>query len=251
MRHQAAWRAHCSSRISDTSGQSRAGSRYDGRTFEELPMIRTRLAPVAFVAIALLALSNFAAPAAASPFDVNAPTRPLEPRLVVGGFDGITSIANAGDARLFVTERPGRVRVVQNGQLQPAPFLDLRSLILSSGGEQGLLSVAFHPLYARNGLFFVFYTDVSGTDTIARYHVSSDPNRAEAVSEPQRRPAAVRPRRLPLCRLRRRRLGRRPGVQCAAGREPARQDRAPGRRPPRRHAAVLRDPGRQPVRRRR
>ncbi|HEX3529052.1 MAG TPA: PQQ-dependent sugar dehydrogenase [Thermoanaerobaculia bacterium] len=129
----------------------------------------------------LLILSLTAAPAAAVLFSTDAPTRPLALQTVVSGLAGITSVANAGDSRLFITEQPGRIRIVQNSAVLPDPFLDVSSLIIS-GGEQGLLSVAFHPHYAQNGLFFIFYTDKNGTDIIARYHVSADPNRADPAS---------------------------------------------------------------------
>ncbi|HTK31537.1 MAG TPA: PQQ-dependent sugar dehydrogenase [Candidatus Saccharimonadaceae bacterium] len=86
-----------------------------------------------------------------------------------------------GDPRLFITEQPGRIRIVEGGKLLAAPFLDIRSRV-RSGGEQGLLSVAFHPDYAKNGFFYVDYTDVNGDTRIERYHVSSDPDRADPNS---------------------------------------------------------------------
>ena len=90
--------------------------------------------------------------------------------------------APAGDARLFVVEQPGRIRIIENGSVLPEPFLDIVSEV-KFGGEQGLLSVAFHPDYARNGLFFVNYTDRNGDTRIERYRVSgSDRNRADPAS---------------------------------------------------------------------
>jgi glucose/arabinose dehydrogenase len=86
-----------------------------------------------------------------------------------------------GDARLFVVEQTGAIRIVRNGQLVATPFLDVSGQI-SSGGERGLLSVAFHPRYAQNGLFFVDYTDRNGDTRIVRYHVSADPDRADPAS---------------------------------------------------------------------
>ncbi len=81
--------------------------------------------------------------------------------------------APAGDGRLFIVEKTGRVRVVENGALLPTPFLDLTSRV-STGSEQGLLSIAFHPDYASNGFFYVDYTDVDGNTQVARYGVSTD-----------------------------------------------------------------------------
>jgi len=63
--------------------------------------------------------------------------------------------------KLYVVEQPGVIRVLVNGRLQAKPFLDIRSLV-RSGGEQGLLSVAFHPRYAKNHRFFVYFNDKSG-----------------------------------------------------------------------------------------
>ncbi len=81
---------------------------------------------------------------------------------VAGGLSSPVYVtAPAGDARLFVVEQPGRIRVVQNGQLLPTPFLDIVPKV-SSGGERGLLSMAFHPGYAQNGFFYVNYTDPGG-----------------------------------------------------------------------------------------
>jgi glucose/arabinose dehydrogenase len=85
-------------------------------------------------------------------------------------------------SRLFVVEQGGRIRVIQNGTLLATPFLDIRSLV-SSGGEQGLLSMAFHPNYANNGQFFVDYTDTpNGNIQVVRYTVSANPNVANPTS---------------------------------------------------------------------
>lgn len=89
--------------------------------------------------------------------------------------------APAGDARLFVVEQPGRIRVVQNGQLLPTPFLDIVARV-SSGGERGLLSMAFHPAYSQNGFFYVNYTDLGGDTRVERYRVTADANRADPAS---------------------------------------------------------------------
>ena len=89
---------------------------------------------------------------------------------------------NDGSGRFFVLEQAGKIRIIQNGALLPTPFLDLTSIVIS-GGEQGLLGLAFHPSYKRNGRFFVDYTRMVGSQlqtVIAEYHVStSDPNKAD------------------------------------------------------------------------
>jgi glucose/arabinose dehydrogenase len=89
--------------------------------------------------------------------------------------------APPGDDRLFIVEQPGRIRVVTAGTLRPEPFLDITDLTVS-GGEGGLLGLAFHPQYAANGRFYVHYTDRSGDTRIAEYVVGSDPNQADRTS---------------------------------------------------------------------
>jgi glucose/arabinose dehydrogenase len=91
-------------------------------------------------------------------------------------------IAPAGDPRLFIVEQPGRIRIVENGQLLPTPFLDITARVRSTGNEQGLLSLAFHPRYGENGYFFVNYTDRSGNTQVERYRVSGDRNRGDPAS---------------------------------------------------------------------
>jgi glucose/arabinose dehydrogenase len=87
-----------------------------------------------------------------------------------------------GSDRLFVVEQTGRIRIVRDGQVVPDPFLDISDLV-DCCGERGLLSVAFHPNYADNGLFFVNYTDTDGDTMVARYHVSADdPDLADPAS---------------------------------------------------------------------
>jgi hypothetical protein len=91
--------------------------------------------------------------------------------------------APPGDARLFIVEKGGAIRVVKDGALLPTPFLDLSGKI-SGGAEQGLLGLAFDPAYATNGRFIVHYTDVSGNTTVSSYHVSAgDPDQADPISE--------------------------------------------------------------------
>lgn len=84
--------------------------------------------------------------------------------------------------RLFVVEQAGRIRLIKDGVLLDRPFLDITSLV-GSGGERGLLSLAFHPRYAENGRFFVNYTDRDTRTTIARFtRASDDPDLADGTS---------------------------------------------------------------------
>jgi glucose/arabinose dehydrogenase len=80
--------------------------------------------------------------------------------------------APAADARLFIVERPGRVRILRGGALLPTPFLDISARV-STAGEGGLLSIAFHPQYAANGFFFAYFTDPGGDIAIERFQVSA------------------------------------------------------------------------------
>jgi glucose/arabinose dehydrogenase len=93
--------------------------------------------------------------------------------------------APPGDAtRIFIAERPGRIRVVQNGALLAAPFLDIAARV-STAGERGMLSFAFHPQYAQNGWFFVHFTNSAGEITVERFTRSAaNPNVAAADATP-------------------------------------------------------------------
>ena len=86
-----------------------------------------------------------------------------------------------GDPRLFVVEQNGRVRIISNGALVTQPFLDIRSRV-AFNGERGLLSIAFHPSYATNGFFYIYFTDTNGNIRVERFHVSSNPDVADATS---------------------------------------------------------------------
>ncbi|HET9986109.1 MAG TPA: PQQ-dependent sugar dehydrogenase [Longimicrobiales bacterium] len=86
-----------------------------------------------------------------------------------------------GDARLFIVEQPGRIRIVKDGRLLDRPFLDITAKV-RSGGEQGLLSVAFDPKYGETGFFYVDYTDRNGDTRVERYRVSADADVADPAS---------------------------------------------------------------------
>lgn len=93
--------------------------------------------------------------------------------------------APVGDDRLFVAQRVGVIRVLDESRvmLEPA-FLDLQDRVLAGGIEQGLLGLAFHPDYANNGRFFVYYTDKSGNRQLSEFGVSpADENVALVASE--------------------------------------------------------------------
>ncbi|MEO8738416.1 MAG: PQQ-dependent sugar dehydrogenase [Casimicrobiaceae bacterium] len=92
-------------------------------------------------------------------------------RGVAGGYSAPLEIAAPGDGsgRLFIVQKGGLIKILKNGQQVVQPFLDL-SALLSTSGERGLLGLAFHPQFASNRYFYVYYTRSSdGAITIARY----------------------------------------------------------------------------------
>ncbi|HEY0091645.1 MAG TPA: PQQ-dependent sugar dehydrogenase, partial [Flavobacterium sp.] len=98
------------------------------------------------------------------------------------GLSSVVGIFHAGDSRLFVVQQTGAIRIVQpNGTVDPTNFLTLTTATISTGGERGLLGLAFHPDYDTNGYFYVNYTRAGdGATVIARYtRSSSNPNIAD------------------------------------------------------------------------
>jgi glucose/arabinose dehydrogenase len=111
------------------------------------------------------------APAATTAFD---PTKvAIGVQLVKGGFTNPLLVTSPRDGtnRLFVVEQAGVIRVIKNGVTLPTPFLDLRGRI-SSGGERGLLGLAFHPNFATHPYVYVNFTNPLGNTAINRYTVN-------------------------------------------------------------------------------
>ena len=135
-----------------------------------------RLNPVALLCAVVLACGSVSAPARAVPTELT-----LNLQQVISGLRSPVDIRTAGDGsgRLFIVEKRGTIQVAHGGQLLERPFLDLRPIVGSSGSEQGLLGLAFHPRYRDNGVFFVNYTDTNGDTVVARYQVSADPDVAD------------------------------------------------------------------------
>ncbi len=107
----------------------------------------------------------------------------VELEQVASGLTMPLGLTHAGDGsgRLFILQQGGRVLIHDGSALSPEPFLDLTSVV-SCCGERGLLGLAFHPDYRRNGRLFVNYTE-GGETVISELSVSADPNRADAGSE--------------------------------------------------------------------
>ena len=114
-----------------------------------------------------------------TPAGTPAPIPAVSLEKVVGGLSRPTFVTHAGNgsSRLFVLEKQGRIRIIEDGRVLSEPFLDITNVVKSSGNEQGLLGLAFHPDYEGNGRFFVYYTadDPDGDLVIAEYQVGADP----------------------------------------------------------------------------
>lgn len=147
--------------------------------------------PAASTSVSLLALAALVAWTGCDD-RAPAPTRPVDgvsdvslavEEVATGLSRPLHLTSPAGDSRLFVVEQGGTVRVIaEDGTLQSEPYLDIRDRVRSEG-EQGLLSLVFHPDFSTNGRFFVNFTDTSG-DTRVEEFVVDDPA-ASAVTQTQ------------------------------------------------------------------
>ncbi len=91
--------------------------------------------------------------------------------------------AGDGSGDLYIVEKRGRVRVAKAGAAPARPFLDISPLVRSSGSEQGLLGLAFHPNYRSNGYLFVNYINRDGDTVIARFTAPGDRSAADPDSQ--------------------------------------------------------------------
>ena len=136
-------------------------------------------------ALGLLGFAPMAACGPAEPDDPLMPPLQGELRLegVANGFESpVYLTAPAGDDRLFIVEQVGRIQIVQDGSTLPVPFLDIRARV-RSGGERGLLGMAFPPDFASSGFFFLHYSDSNGDTRVSRFRTTADANRADPDSE--------------------------------------------------------------------
>ena len=134
-----------------------------------------------FCFITLLTIALFLSHVSANPVSYTQPAPAaiqLEP--VTGGLSSPVFVTGAKDGtnRLFIVERAGLIKVLQPGSQSPTIFLNITSRVLSDGGEQGLLGLAFHPQFSVNRRFFVNYTrQTDGATVIAEYRASlTNPN---------------------------------------------------------------------------
>lgn len=107
-------------------------------------------------------------------------------QVVADGFDQPVALLDAmdGSGRLFVVERSGLVRILQDGDVLPTPFLNLQDQIGMTGSTSaGVLGMAFHPDFSENGLFFIHYTNSSGQSVIARFQATADLSSGDPITE--------------------------------------------------------------------
>jgi hypothetical protein len=118
-----------------------------------------------------LAVATVALAAALAPAARGAPVTLAQ----VGTFsEPLYVTAPAGDTRVFVVQKLGLIKIVKNGAVLPTPFIDLSQRQTASGGEQGLLSMAFAPDYASSGLFYVYFTNPAGNIQVDELRRSAD-----------------------------------------------------------------------------
>jgi glucose/arabinose dehydrogenase len=91
--------------------------------------------------------------------------------------------AGDGSGRMFVVEKAGRIKIVRDGKVQEGSFLDIEPRVRSSGSEQGLLGLDFHPKFSENGRFFVNYTDLNGDTVVSEFGLTDNDDRADPASE--------------------------------------------------------------------
>ena len=95
-------------------------------------------------------------------------------RLITSGFERPVDLQADGSGRLFIVEKHGRIRILQNGQLLETPFLNIEDRVNDSSNEMGLLGLALHPNFPQNGFFYVNYTGAGGDTFISRFQASGD-----------------------------------------------------------------------------
>ncbi len=136
----------------------------------------SKFVPMRFLATLLVATAALAQPR-------------VELRPIASGLELPVAIAHAGDARLYIVLQRGRIVMWNGTTVSPTSFLDIRSLVYcGSGGdcgERGLLGLAFHPRFAQNRFFYVYYTDRVGDIVLARYTANNDGTAADPSSRVQ------------------------------------------------------------------
>lgn len=104
-------------------------------------------------------------------------------QMIAQGFNRPLFVTHAGDDRLFIVEQPGTIRVISDGAVAAAPFLEIGDRVKDSGNEQGLLGLAFDPAFGENGIFYVNYTGRGGATFVSRFQITGEPSQADPGSE--------------------------------------------------------------------
>jgi glucose/arabinose dehydrogenase len=91
--------------------------------------------------------------------------------------------AGDGSGEVYIVEKRGRIRLAKDGAVRGEPFLDISSLVRSSGSEQGLLGLAFHPNFRNNGHLYVNYINQDGNTVIARFTAPGQRRTADPASQ--------------------------------------------------------------------
>ena len=149
---------------------------------------------IAVLGLAAACSSGDAAPESAGAGHASAQAASFRLSRIKGGLGDAVGVYHApGQAnRLYIVQQRGTIRILQRGKLVGTPFLDISGDV-ERGGEQGLLGLAFHPDYASNGLFYVYYTDSSGD----QQRGGRVPARGQRPREPRQRPRCCSHGRLP------------------------------------------------------
>jgi glucose/arabinose dehydrogenase len=123
--------------------------------------VRAAASLIALLAVASLLGADFGSDA----------RRAFNPKVIATGFESpVHVVASKSEPRkLYVVEQRGTIRVIERGRVSSRYVLDLRNSVSTRDKEQGLLGLAFDPLYAKNRFIYVFYTDDEGDIRLVRY----------------------------------------------------------------------------------
>ena len=120
----------------------------------------------------------------ATPETGDAQAEPWPEITLGGGLKFPVQITNAGDGsgRIFVVEQEGSIRIIKNGAMLSAPFLDISDRV-ECCWERGLFSIAFPPMYPSKNYLYLIYTNNTGDTVVSRFQVTDDPDIADPESE--------------------------------------------------------------------
>ena len=140
--------------------------------------------PICIILFVLLVPGLFTAPDRARSSSQDVSWSEISIQVWAAGFERLVGITHAGDGsgRVFVIDQPGKIWIIENGLVNPQPFLDIQDKVKCCR-EEGLLGLAFPAAYADKAHFYVYYTRLDGNNQVSRFHLTEDGNRAEPDSE--------------------------------------------------------------------